>query len=148
MMNGVICVVLALASSNPFNEWPPPTVVDVVELNSAYWPYWDEFLQRWVWANPLDQTIGWKLDPDGIMHVDWWAMGHKAPVDYDSGYYVFWFSQNGISQRILARHVIRTFTNFDPERVDAAQYPVEWRAGLLPWLKLKQQSSWYYWYEE
>lgn len=129
-------LVLVLCASNPLDDWPPPVVADIVEINTSYYVTWNEEKQKYYVQKGIEQTIGWKLDANGVMHVDWWVSGHYEPICYNRGYYVFLVKRNNVYHRVLARHIIRRATLGDPERIDADVYPMDKRAGLEPWLHL------------
>ncbi|GIW60137.1 MAG: hypothetical protein KatS3mg087_1203 [Patescibacteria group bacterium] len=129
---------------------PADIVVDAVEYNYAYVvePCW--FFNLPQQAQPqlklnLKQTIGWKLDPDGVWHVDWWSLEHSWPVNYENGYYVLYVKTSNRLIRVKTRHVFITHTLGDPEIADRQRFPICFRAGLDPLAKIRQKCDcWYH----
>ncbi|GIW61012.1 MAG: hypothetical protein KatS3mg087_2078 [Patescibacteria group bacterium] len=136
-MYGLI-LTLSLFGSNTTEDWPPPVIVDIVEWNTVY-----QFTQEW-WQNKpiltkgLEQTIGWKIDPDGILHADWWVVGHIKPINYKDGYYIFYINDAPYTVKVLARQIIQRNTFGDPEVENRDVYPGCCRAGLHPWKRIKE----------
>ncbi|GIV53294.1 MAG: hypothetical protein KatS3mg038_3815 [Candidatus Kapaibacterium sp.] len=136
----VVAIIAATLLAHNGDVWPPPVVVDAIEHNTTYYWTYDEWRGQWRPMKSLDQTIAWKLDPDGVWHADWWVMGHQQPVTRANGYYVFRIEVSGSIITVHARHLFTTVTLGDPERADISRYPSEWRAGLKPWTVIEMQG--------
>lgn len=118
--------------------------VDVVEYNTIYDVIFNPNgppNSKYRLIESTKQTIGWKYDPDGEFHVDWFVIGHFEPLMKKGDCWVIIININTEPVLVYAKSIRYSHTLEDVEIMDRERYKMDWRAGLYSLNKILKQES-------